>query len=91
MYDVLTRAGIEANDAKAVIYDLILASENGVYVPKKPVYAEKQVVKQPVQHTVQIEEETAVEEDTQEDTARIRRPTRRVSFDAFGGAGEKLR
>lgn len=105
LYDVLVGAEIDSNDAKAIIYDLIMASE-GKYDPQKPrrsqISAPSPKSKREVsnrQERVEEDIEPQIVEDEsvesyEPDSAGVR-PTkvrrRKVHFGAFGGEAEPLK
>jgi ribosomal protein L12E/L44/L45/RPP1/RPP2 len=101
MYEVLVTAGIEANDAKAIIFDLLLAAD-GKFKPARTVQqyapvaqtpvappARTKVVAPPAPAPEEEEEAPTEEADAPQQRSKIRR--RLVNFSGFGGPAEPLR
>jgi hypothetical protein len=95
MYEVLVNAGIDSNDAKAIIFDLMLAAD-GKFKPHPPVQQQARVqapvARKPEPPAPEPEPESEQAEDPAESMrqpSRIRRKV--VSFAGFGGPAEPLR
>jgi hypothetical protein len=96
MYAVLVNAGIEANDAKAIIFDLMLAADgkfrpNPVATRPTPPPAQVQVRKElPPEPEPEAEAQDSDDPNqTLRQPSRIRRKV--ISFGGFGGPAEPLR
>lgn len=93
MLSILTKAGVETNDAKAIIYDLILASEKKILGFKKLEVKENiepseedNVIEEKIEvAVVQKEELEEKESEPEGKETKLRRSAKRVSFSAFGG------
>lgn len=100
MYNVLVNAGIDANDAKAIIFDLLLAADGGgrkTQARQQPA-APPPAPRVPVTRARVVEPEPEPEPEFEAESAppppqqptKIRKSTRLVNFAAFGGTSEPL-
>ena len=81
---LLVEAGIDSNDAKAIVYDLMLLSQSG-NVPRKPTNVGVNPVDPKPQQAQQ-----PVQQQPQQERSRVR-THKRLSFEQFGGAASPLK
>jgi hypothetical protein len=91
MLSVLVNANIDESDAKAIVLDLILASESPkksvdlIQLPRKNKVIKQQPEEEPT------EEELEVEKRREFKSSQVRKVNVRTDFSAFGGNSEPLR
>lgn len=99
----LVEAGIDSNDAKAIVYDLMLNQDNTTptsrVIPKTqtqepvseiPKQSDRTIVNRPISPTLDFQEPEPEPEPVQPDRSKIR-IQKRMSFEQFGGAAKPLR
>lgn len=89
MYAVLVSAGIEQNDAKAIIFDLMLAADGKFKPQLPPPRPPSQVVARRPEPEPEPEVEAEDPNQSMRQPSKIRRKV--VSFQGFGGPAEPLR
>jgi len=96
MLNVLVNAGIDATDAKAIIFDLLQYPEGGIPERNKLRDIKKNRIKRKIEDEIEEDDEDGDDEDGDDEdedddqlATKVRRP-KRISFKNFGGPAQVL-